>query len=245
MLQPVPDPTSPSTVAASFPLNDGILGGIRVHTSDQKTYTLDEDLARRMPSVMRQLQEYTRVRAGSHAAGSPYNLDISLSSIHSDEFNVITEYYAYHNAHPQACMDMGNGSYAYFASSGNLDQARLVPPQTGSQTLPNLPDKPKDPPVPFVLDPPHQNPLNVCAWDRAFLTKYTQADANQKLFELILATHTLGCTELQDAASKIVAEIVSGLSPAEIRSKFNLPDDLNKADKAEIEREALWCNSKR
>lgn len=79
----------------------------------------------------------------------------------------------------------------------------------------------------------------VDSWDREFL-KVDQ----EMLYEIILAANYLNIKPLLDAGCKIVAEMIRGRSPEEIRRTFNIVNDFTPEEEAAIRRENEWAEDR-
>ena len=79
----------------------------------------------------------------------------------------------------------------------------------------------------------------VDAWDREFL-KVDQ----EMLYEIILAANYLNIKPLLDAGCKVVAEMIRGRSPEEIRRTFNIVNDFTPEEEAAIRRENEWAEDR-
>ena len=79
----------------------------------------------------------------------------------------------------------------------------------------------------------------VDAWDREFL-KVDQ----EMLYEIILAANYLNIKPLLDAGCKVVAEMIRGRSPEEIRRTFNSVNDFTPEEEAAIRRENEWAEDR-
>lgn len=76
-------------------------------------------------------------------------------------------------------------------------------------------------------------------WDREFL----RVD-QEMLYEIILAANYLNMRPLLDAGCKVVAEMIRGKSPEEIRRTFNIVNDFNPDEEAAIKRENEWAEDR-
>lgn len=77
------------------------------------------------------------------------------------------------------------------------------------------------------------------SWDREFL-KVDQ----EMLYEIILAANYLNIKPLLDAGCKVVAEMIRGRSPEEIRRTFNIVNDFTPEEEAAIRRENEWAEDR-
>ncbi|ODQ81863.1 hypothetical protein BABINDRAFT_160094, partial [Babjeviella inositovora NRRL Y-12698] len=76
-------------------------------------------------------------------------------------------------------------------------------------------------------------------WDKNFL----QVD-QEMLYEIILAANYLNIRPLLDAGCKVVAEMIRGKSPEEIRKTFNIVNDFSPEEEAAIKRENEWAEDR-
>jgi S-phase kinase-associated protein 1 len=76
-------------------------------------------------------------------------------------------------------------------------------------------------------------------WDKEFL-KVDQ----EMLYEIILAANYLNIRPLLDAGCKVVAEMIRGKSPEEIRRTFNIVNDFSPEEEAAIKRENEWAEDR-
>lgn len=76
-------------------------------------------------------------------------------------------------------------------------------------------------------------------WDKEFL----QVD-QEMLYEIILAANYLNIRPLLDGGCKVVAEMIRGKSPEEIRNVFNIPNDFTPEEEAAIKRENEWAEDR-
>ena len=77
-------------------------------------------------------------------------------------------------------------------------------------------------------------------WDKNFL-KVDQ----EMLYEIILAANYLNIRPLLDSGCKIVAEMIRGKSPEELRRTFNIVNDFSPEEEAAIKRENEWTKTVR
>ena len=61
------------------------------------------------------------------------------------------------------------------------------------------------------------------------------------LFEIMKAANYLDIRGLMDSSCKMVANLIMGKSPEQIREVLNIPDDLTAEEKEQIKRENEWC----
>lgn len=91
-----------------------------------------------------------------------------------------------------------------------------------------------------VNDPPKVEGVSekedLSSWDKDFL-RMDQED----LFELILAANYLDIEGLLDAGCKVVADMMKGKSPEEIRKQFNITNDHTPEDEERIRKENAWA----
>ncbi|CUM64002.1 uncharacterized protein PRCAT00001590001 [Priceomyces carsonii] len=76
-------------------------------------------------------------------------------------------------------------------------------------------------------------------WDKNFL-KVDQ----EMLYEIILAANYLNIRPLLDSGCKIVAEMIRGKSPEELRRTFNIVNDFSPEEEAAIRRENEWAEDR-
>lgn len=76
-------------------------------------------------------------------------------------------------------------------------------------------------------------------WDKNFL-KVDQ----EMLYEIILAANYLNIRPLMDSGCKIVAEMIRGKSPEELRRTFNIVNDFSPEEEAAIRRENEWAEDR-
>lgn len=79
----------------------------------------------------------------------------------------------------------------------------------------------------------------VDSWDKKFL----EVD-QEMLYEIILAANYLNIRPLLDAGCKIVAEMIRGRSPDEIRKLFNIENDFTADEEIAIKRENEWAEDR-
>lgn len=77
---------------------------------------------------------------------------------------------------------------------------------------------------------------DIPAWDQEFL-KCDQGT----LFELIMAANFLDIKKLLDLCCKSVANMIKGKSANEIRKTFNIKNDFNEDEEAQVRKENTWC----
>lgn len=65
------------------------------------------------------------------------------------------------------------------------------------------------------------------------------------LFDLVLAANYLDIQALLDVTCKIVANMMNGKTPEEIRKTFNIYNDFSPAEEAQIAMENTWCEVKK
>lgn len=73
-------------------------------------------------------------------------------------------------------------------------------------------------------------------WDKDFLP----ADQHS-LFNLLSAAHYLGLEGLVDLICQNIADSIKGKTPEQIRTLYNIEDDLTAEEKAAITKEFEWC----
>lgn len=76
-------------------------------------------------------------------------------------------------------------------------------------------------------------------WDKNFLNV-----DQEMLYEIILAANYLNIKPLLNAGCKIVAEMIRGKSPEEIRKTFNIVNDFTPEEEAAIRRENEWAEDR-
>ena len=64
------------------------------------------------------------------------------------------------------------------------------------------------------------------------------------VFELILAANYLDIKGLLNLGCKIVAKMIRGKTPEQIRTHFNLKNDFTPEEEEKIKKENEWCNEK-
>lgn len=77
---------------------------------------------------------------------------------------------------------------------------------------------------------------DIPTWDQEFL-KVDQGT----LFELIMAANYLDIKKLLDLCCKSVANMIKGKSANEIRKTFNIKNDFNEEEEAQVRKENTWC----
>lgn len=97
----------------------------------------------------------------------------------------------------------------------------------------------KDSNFPDEDDDDSRKSAPVDAWDREFL-KVDQ----EMLYEIILAANYLNIKPLLDAGCKVVAEMIRGRTPEEIRRTFNIVSDFTPEEEAAIRRENEWAEDR-
>ncbi|KAL7670294.1 hypothetical protein ACOME3_005233 [Neoechinorhynchus agilis] len=75
------------------------------------------------------------------------------------------------------------------------------------------------------------------AWDVEFF-KVDQAT----LLEIIAAANFLDIPDLLDKACRVVADMIKGKSPEEIRRTFNIQNDFTQSEENQIRMENSWCD---
>lgn len=76
-------------------------------------------------------------------------------------------------------------------------------------------------------------------WDKNFLNV-----DQEMLYEIILAANYLNIKPLLNSGCKIVAEMIRGKSPEEIRKTFNIVNDFTPEEEAAIRRENEWAEDR-
>jgi len=74
-------------------------------------------------------------------------------------------------------------------------------------------------------------------WDKIFCASLSQSD----LFDIILASQYIGHRPLLDLSCKVVANMIKGKSPQEIRQTFNIKNDFTPEEDDQVRRENEWC----
>jgi S-phase kinase-associated protein 1 len=97
----------------------------------------------------------------------------------------------------------------------------------------------KDTAFPDDEDDDSRKSAPVEEWDREFL----RVD-QEMLYEIILAANYLNMRPLLDAGCKVVAEMIRGKSPEEIRRTFNIVNDFSPEEEAAIKRENEWAEDR-
>lgn len=97
----------------------------------------------------------------------------------------------------------------------------------------------KDSNFPDEDDDDSRKSAPIDSWDREFL-KVDQ----EMLYEIILAANYLNVQPLLDAGCKVVAEMIRGRSPEEIRRTFNIVNDFTPEEEAAIRRENEWAEDR-
>ncbi|XP_026439785.1 SKP1-like protein 1B [Papaver somniferum] len=75
-------------------------------------------------------------------------------------------------------------------------------------------------------------------WD----VQFVNFGSTQILFDMILAANFLNIKGLLDLTTNIVAEMVKGKTPNEIRRAFNIKDNFTPEEEEEVRRENNWAN---
>ncbi|CAK7896381.1 suppressor of kinetochore protein 1 [[Candida] anglica] len=76
-------------------------------------------------------------------------------------------------------------------------------------------------------------------WDKNFLSV-----DQELLYEIMLAANYLNIRPLLDSGCKIVAEMIRGKSPEELRRTFNIVNDFMPEEEAAIRRENEWAEDR-
>ncbi|SCU83720.1 LAMI_0C04324g1_1 [Lachancea mirantina] len=97
----------------------------------------------------------------------------------------------------------------------------------------------KDSNFPDEEDDDSRKSAPVDSWDREFL-KVDQ----EMLYEIMLAANYLNIKPLLDAGCKVVAEMIRGRTPEEIRRTFNIVNDFTPEEEAAIRRENEWAEDR-
>ncbi|ODV87130.1 hypothetical protein CANARDRAFT_194246 [[Candida] arabinofermentans NRRL YB-2248] len=77
------------------------------------------------------------------------------------------------------------------------------------------------------------------AWDKNFLNV-----DQEMLYEIILASNYLNIKPLLNSGCKVVAEMIRGKSPEEIRKTFNIVNDFTPEEEVAIRRENEWAEDR-
>lgn len=78
--------------------------------------------------------------------------------------------------------------------------------------------------------------LEISEWEQDFYTV-----DQELLFEIILASHLLEIPHLTHVGCKVVANMIKGKSPEEIRKTFNIINDFTPEEEDQIRREYEWA----
>lgn len=97
----------------------------------------------------------------------------------------------------------------------------------------------KDTAFPDDEDDDSRKSAPVEEWDREFL----RVD-QEMLYEIILGANYLNIRPLLDAGCKVVAEMIRGKTPEEIRRTFNIVNDFSPEEEAAIKRENEWAEDR-
>ncbi|XGW27400.1 hypothetical protein V3C99_007755 [Haemonchus contortus] len=90
-----------------------------------------------------------------------------------------------------------------------------------------------DPPI--AEDKNKTRTSEISAWDKQFFSV-----DQETVFELILAANYLDISGLLDVACRVVANMINGKTPDEIRRTFNIINDFSPEEEARIRRENAW-----
>ncbi|CAF1186240.1 unnamed protein product [Rotaria sordida] len=97
-----------------------------------------------------------------------------------------------------------------------------------------------DPPLPPSEDDENREKnTNISSWDQEFL----QVDQGT-LFELILAANYLDIKGLLDVTCQLVANMIKGKTPEEVRQTFNIKNDFISEQEEQIKTENELCEDK-
>lgn len=89
------------------------------------------------------------------------------------------------------------------------------------------------------LDDDSKKSAPIAEWDKNFLST-----DQEMLYEIILAANYLNIKPLLNAGCKMVAEMIRGKSPDEIRKTFNIVNDFTAEEEAAIKRENEWAEDR-
>ncbi|ESQ30590.1 hypothetical protein EUTSA_v10012168mg [Eutrema salsugineum] len=88
-----------------------------------------------------------------------------------------------------------------------------------------------------VVDGDNGSSAELKNWDAEFMKNMDQPT----LFHVILAANCLNIKSLLDLACQTVADLITGKTPQEIRTMFNIENDFTPEEEAEILRENQWA----
>ena len=88
-------------------------------------------------------------------------------------------------------------------------------------------------------DDARKRSTEVNEWDQKFM----QVD-QEMLFEIILAANYLDIKPLLDSGCKVIANMIKGKSPEEIRKTFNIVNDFTPEEEAAIRKENEWAEDR-
>lgn len=81
---------------------------------------------------------------------------------------------------------------------------------------------------------------DILPWDLA----YTETMPQSELFDLILAANYLDIRALLDLTCKVVANMIKGKTPAEIRAIFNVTEDFTPEEREQVIKENEWLEER-
>ncbi|VDO31454.1 unnamed protein product, partial [Haemonchus placei] len=88
---------------------------------------------------------------------------------------------------------------------------------------------------PLADDKSKTGTSEISAWDKQFFSV-----DQETVFELILAANYLDISGLLDVACRVVANMINGKTPEEIRRTFNIINDFSPEEEARIRKENAW-----
>ena len=80
---------------------------------------------------------------------------------------------------------------------------------------------------------------NIISWDRDFCNVDLPT-----LFEMILAANYLDMKDMLDLCCKVVANMIKGGTPEEIRLTFNIKDDFTESERQQVMKENEWAEER-
>ena len=111
-----------------------------------------------------------------------------------------------------------------------------------SETIKNLiQDAGTDDPIPL----PNVNGEILSRVIEYWNTKTIPKDIDQEsLFNLILAANYLDIKSLLDDSCQMVADMIKGKTPEEIRKVFNIENDFTPEEEEQVRKENEWCEER-